>query len=52
MSNSWLENDYGDITKIFSDEELKQAANDGWYLLKYECLNSPTFELYNRMKLR
>lgn len=47
FSNSWGE----ESQKFVDDEMIKNARKDNWKLIKYECLNDPDFELYNRMKI-
>lgn len=54
FSNSWSEEDhfiyYSD--SVFGKEQLEKARAGHWVLIKYECINDPTFELYRQMKLK
>lgn len=48
FSNSF----YADASVGLSEEELKQAANDGWKLIEFTCLNDENFVFTQHMKLR
>ena len=48
LSNSWNESDHS----ILTTEEIEEAANSGYKLIQYECLNDEDFELCNLMRLR
>ncbi len=52
FSNSWPLG--GDLDMKFTnwEEEIKEASNQGWKLIEYTCVNDPSFELYNQMRLR
>jgi Txe/YoeB family toxin of Txe-Axe toxin-antitoxin module len=47
FSDSWDE----ELQKSCNELDLEQARNDGYKLIKYECLNDNEFELYSRMKV-
>jgi hypothetical protein len=47
FSNSW---DI-DSMKYIDRDMLKLAKEDGWKLIKYECLTDDDFEFYNKMQL-
>lgn len=48
FSNSWDEKTHEVIDKGILDE----ANENGWKLIKYECINDKDFEFFNKMKLR
>lgn len=55
FSNSWQSGgilDAQDAQWTNWEEECKAASARGFKLIEYKCLNDPTFELYNQMKLR
>jgi hypothetical protein len=37
--------------KYIDEDMLKLAKEDGWKLIKYECLTDDDFEFYNKMQL-
>lgn len=50
FSNSWNITEYPEHV---IDEVAKQhSPEDGWKLIKYECVNDPNFVFYNQMKLK
>lgn len=52
FSNSWDKDGLYDIKYTNWEEEIKEASKQGWKLIEYTCVNDPSFELYNQMKLR
>lgn len=48
FSNSWGDAEHAYLTQ----DEIERVTNDGWKLLKYECVNDAAFELSNLMRLR
>jgi len=49
FSNSWIDES---LLKVFTEEEIKEAARDGWKLIEFKCLNDDKFEFTNHMKLK
>lgn len=51
FSNSWGQDDLG-ADYPDKPEVQKEAAEKGWKLIEYHCINDPAFELYDRMRIR
>jgi hypothetical protein len=47
FSNSWNEEDQ----KYVSEESMERAREDGWKLIKYQCLTDDNVQFYNMMKV-
>jgi hypothetical protein len=52
FSNSWNEEQHKETEGAWTEESIDNATKSGWKLLQYSCLNDPSFELYDRMKLK
>ena len=50
FSNSWTEEEH---KRFLTDKEIKEwyEKNPQWKLIEYTCINEPSFELYERMKI-
>ena len=50
FSNSWTEEEH---KRLLTDKEIKEwyEKNPQWKLIEYTCINEPSFELYERMKI-
>ena len=55
FSNSWSEEEH---LKYLSDKDIIEGYQKNpewklieWKLIQYQCINEPTFDLYNRMKI-
>jgi len=51
FSNSWDQETHEHVFKTNEDLFLDKATKDNWKLIKYECVNDESFELYNMMKI-
>lgn len=54
FSNSWTEEEHKQYycESAFGKEQLEKARESHWILIKYECINDQSFELYRQMKLK
>lgn len=50
FSNSWDEETHDGLLDFF-ESNLEDSTNNGWKLIKYECLNDDDFDFYSMMKI-